>query len=62
MLKYKPYFYYSKFDMNKEPIDKILTFDYENALEYFANRKQLKKEIFLELYEIIEFYDKDESK
>jgi len=57
MLEYKPYFYYSKFDTNKEPLDKILTFDYENALEHFANRKQLRKETFLELYEIINSYE-----
>jgi hypothetical protein len=62
MLEYKPYFYYSKFDTNKEPLDKILTFDYENALEYFANRKQLNKKIFLELYEIVESYGEDKSK
>ena len=36
MPEYKPYFYYSKFDPNKEPLDKILAFSYESALEHFA--------------------------
>jgi len=59
MLEYKPYFYYSKFDLNKEPLDKILAFSYESALEYFSERKQLKKEIFLDLYEIVNSYETD---
>jgi predicted transcriptional regulator len=53
MLEYKPYFYYAKNDINREAIDKVLTFDFENALEHFSNRKQLKKDEFLNLYEIV---------
>lgn len=59
MLEYKPYFYYSKFDASKEPLDKILAFSYESALEYFSERKQLKKEVFLDLYEIVNSYETD---
>ncbi len=52
MLEYKPYFYYAKNDPNHEVIDKILTFNFENALDYFSNRKQLEKDEFINLYEI----------
>ena len=57
MPEYKPYFYYSKFDPNKEPLDKILAFSYESALEHFADRKQLRQEVFLNLYEIANSYE-----
>lgn len=61
-LEYKPYYYYSKFDLKKEPLDKILAFSYESALEYFAERKQLREEVFLNLYEIVNSYEENESK
>ena len=57
MPEYKPYFYYSKFDPNKEPLDKILAFSYESALEYFVDKKQLRQEVFLNLYEIVNSYE-----
>lgn len=57
MPEYKPYFYYSKFDPNREPLDKILAFSYESALEHFADRKQLRQEVFLNLYEIVNSYE-----
>jgi len=57
MPEYKPYFYYSKFDPNKEPLDKILAFSYESALEHFSDRKQLRQEVFLNLYEIVNSYE-----
>lgn len=54
MLKFKPYYFYSKSDIDKEPIDKIIALDFNNALEYFCERKQLDQYTFLKLYEIIE--------
>lgn len=58
MLKFKPYFYYSKTDSKKEPIDKIIALNYQDALQYFSDRKQMDEYTFLNLYELIE----DESK
>lgn len=58
MLKFKPYFYYSKNDSKKEPIDKIIALSYQDALQYFSDRKQMDEYTFLNLYELIE----DESK
>jgi hypothetical protein len=52
MLNFRPYFYYSKVDPTKEPIDKIVAVDYDAALEYFAERKKMDPYIFLEIYEI----------
>ena len=52
MLNFKRYFYYSKVDPTKEPIDKIVAADYDTALEYFAERKQMNPYAFLKIYEI----------
>jgi hypothetical protein len=52
MLNFKRYFYYSQIDPDKEPIDRIIATDYDAALEYFAERKQMNHKIFLEIYEI----------
>ena len=52
MLNFRPYFYYSKVDSTKEPIDKIVAADYDTALEYFAERKQMDIYTFLKIYEI----------
>ena len=52
MLNFRPYFYYSKVDSTKESIDKIVTVDYNTALEYFAERKQMDIYTFLKIYEI----------
>lgn len=49
---FKPYFYYSKKDSSKEPIDRIVAESYEVALEFFSERKQMNQYIFLEIYEI----------
>jgi hypothetical protein len=57
MPEYKPFYYYAKNDPNKEAIDKILAFDFENAAEYFSNRKQLKLSDFFDLYEIVNSYE-----
>lgn len=54
MLKFKPYFYYSKTDSKKEPIDKIIALSYQDALQYFSERKQMDEYTFLNLYELIE--------
>ena len=52
------YYFYSKTDKTKEPIDKINTLDEEEALEYFTKRKNIDKYTFLKIYTI----DKTESK
>lgn len=57
MPEYKPYYYYSKNDPNKEPIDRILTFDFENALMHFSSKKQMDGYTFLALFEIVNSYD-----
>jgi hypothetical protein len=54
MLKYNTYFYYAKNDSSKEPIDKVLAYDWDGALEYFSERKKIDKITFLQLYTIIE--------
>ena len=41
MLKFKPYFYHSKNDSKQEPIDKIIALSYQDALQYFAEKKQM---------------------
>lgn len=51
-LNFKPYFYYSKVDSTKEPIDRIVAMDYDVALEYFAERKQMDKYTFLKIYNV----------
>ena len=35
-MKFEPYYFYYKNDSKKEPIDKVLTLDEENALIYFT--------------------------
>jgi len=57
MSEYKPYYYYAKNDPNKEAIDKILTFDFENALMHFASKKQMDERVFLTLFEIVNSYE-----
>ena len=52
MLNFRPYFYYSKVDPTKEPVDRIIAMDYDAALEYFAERKQMDIYTFLKIYEI----------
>jgi hypothetical protein len=54
MLKYKAYFYYSKNDSKKEAIDKIIAISYEDALQFFIERKQMDEYTFLNLFEIEE--------
>ena len=57
-----PYFYYSKFDYNKkEPIDKVLAFTKENAIEFFANRKNIDINEFNKLYNV-EIYAQTQPK
>ena len=48
----KLYCFYSISDINKEPIDKVLTVSEESALQYFAERKKIDEETFLKLYKI----------
>ena len=60
-MEFKPYFYYSKNDSKKEPIDKVLTLDEKNALTYFANRKNMDEKTFINIY-TIETYEETKSK
>lgn len=60
-MKFEPYYFYYKNDSKKEPIDKVLTFDEENALTYFAGRKKMDEETFKQLYNI-EKYVETESR
>lgn len=59
MLKLEPYFYYSKSDSEKEPIDKIIAPNEKEAIKYFISRKQIDESVFHKLY-IIE-HGKTES-
>jgi hypothetical protein len=52
MIKHKMYYFYSKSDTKKEAIDKVVTLNYEDALEYFTNRKQIDVSLFMSLYNI----------
>ncbi len=61
MLDFKPYFYYSKNDSKKEPIDKIIALNEESALIYFTERKKMDEFTFKQLY-IIEIYEETKSK
>lgn len=55
------YFYYSKNDSKKEPIDKVTTLNETDAISYFANRKKMSKEVFMNLYNV-EVYEETKSK
>ena len=46
------YYFYSKTDSTKEPVSKAKCESYEDALEYFSEKKKLSKKAFLNLYEI----------
>jgi len=54
MLKFKPYFYHSKGDSIQELIDKIIASSYLDALQYFAEKKQMDEYTFLNLYTLVE--------
>lgn len=53
-MEYKHFFFYTKSDLTKEAIDKVLAYDYEGALFYFSRRKKMEQDKFLELYKIEE--------
>jgi len=54
MIEYKYFSYHFKDDPKKEPIDKVVTPTEDDALYYFAKRKQMKEWIFLNLFKIKE--------
>ena len=56
-----PYYYYSKNDPSKESIDKVLAYNEDHAIEFFADRKKMDKETFTKLYNV-EIYVKTKSK
>jgi hypothetical protein len=51
---YKRFMFYAKSDLVKEPIGKVLAYDYEGALFYFTFRKKMDHNKFLEMYNIEE--------
>ena len=60
-MKFEPYFYYIKNDSKKEPIDKVVASCKEDALTYFAGRKNMEEKVFTNLY-TVEIYDETKSK
>jgi hypothetical protein len=52
MTTLKPYFYYSKNDLNKEPIDRVMAMNEKDAIIYFTDRKKLNEDAFKQLYTI----------
>lgn len=48
----KLYICYLKSDPNKEPINRINAYSYEEALEFFSQRKKITKEAFLNIFEV----------
>jgi hypothetical protein len=51
-MEFKAYFYYHKNDSKKEAIDKVVALNEQDALHYFAERKQMDEFKFIELYNI----------
>jgi len=60
-MKFETYYFYYKGDSNKEPIDKVIAQDDEDALTYFTERKKMNEETFTQLYNI-EKYVETESR
>lgn len=52
--EYKYFAYYFKDDSNKEIIDRVVALNLDTALWYFAERKQMKEWVFLNLFKIVE--------
>lgn len=55
-MELKTYHYYSITDLKKESLDRVQAFNTQQALEYFAKRKQMLEGTFSQLYRI-EIYD-----
>jgi hypothetical protein len=60
MLEFKTYFYYIKKDPSKEAMDRVVAPSEEQAVIYFTDRKKMKKEVFMNLYNV-EVYEKTKS-
>ena len=58
MLENKVYVCHLRNDPNKEIFNKVTTDSFENALQYFAERKQIDKITFLRLFLIEEYENK----
>jgi hypothetical protein len=54
MTNFKSYVYYSKHDSKKESIDKVKVVTEEDAINYFAGRKNIDIETFNKLYTVHE--------
>ena len=48
----KLYICYLKSDPNKEPINRTTVYSYEEALEFFSQKKKIDKQAFLSIFEI----------
>jgi hypothetical protein len=53
-MEFYPYYYYSKIDSKKEPIDRIIAISYESALQHFCDRKQMDSFTFEKLFTLIQ--------
>jgi len=53
-MEFYPYYYYSKNDPNKEPIDRVIAASYESALQHFSDRKQMNTFTFEQLFTLIQ--------
>lgn len=51
----KLYICYLRNDPNKEPINRISASSYDEALEYFSQRKKIDKTAFLTLFTVEEY-------
>ena len=58
MLKSKVYVCHLRNDPNKEILNKITADSFEDALQYFAERKQIDESTFLRLFLIEEYGNK----
>lgn len=50
----KTYVCFLRSDPNKEPINKILAVDYDDALDFFSERKKMDKFTFLTIFDVEE--------
>jgi hypothetical protein len=58
MLKNKVYVCHLRNDPNKEILNKVTADSFNDALQYFADRKRIDETTFLRLFSIEEYEDK----
>lgn len=54
----RTYIYYATIDARKEPIDRVTAPSLDDAVTYFAERKQINKETFTKLYTVEKYETK----